>query len=112
MNKIITYKYAKKASFEKMAIAKKFNTVKEENKKFMKNFIMGGDVSIYCDCIDFLIKFFILDFLEKKVKDFDANDIEKLKKINATLSTCVKELEDVFGLGDDDERTEDNSEES
>lgn len=26
---------------------------------------------------------------------------EKGIKINATLSTCVKELEDVFGLGDD-----------
>lgn len=112
MNKIIEYKYEKFVALEKLALAKKIYTTIEKNKKFTGNFILGGDISIYCDCTKFLIDFFVLDILKTKAKDFDANDIEKLKKINATLSTCVKELEDVFGLGDDDERTEDNSEES
>lgn len=101
MNKIIEYTREKLITNAKLALAKKIYTTKEEHKKFVKNFILGSEVSISCGCINYLIDNFIGDLLETKAKDFDANDIEKLKKINATLSTCVKELEDVFGLGDD-----------
>lgn len=102
MNKIEHYRNEKSNSFNTLNIARLiFLGKKEENKKHKDKFVLSGEISIYCDCISYLIEFFVLDFLKTKVKDFDANDIEKLKKINATLSTCVKELEDVFGLEDD-----------